>query len=289
MKVKNWSRFQHYRNRKPPWIKLHRTLLDDFDFVALPLASKALAPLLWLIASETSDGSLPDEAHILAFRLRIPESVIVEGVNALIDRGFLDGEHLPCEPCLRSASAALAPCLHDASAEREGEGEGERETENVLPSLRSGPSHTPPQPVIVPASVVEAVPQSVGVDGASLALRPQPVGVGRPLKLRAPGARRAAASWTSEACDDWNARFGEGTAPGGRIGRALRPLVEKRTWEVIRPAWQRYLSEKDAEFISPQDFAQKLTLWLDKHVGRSANVEASKSTILNWLKKGAVK
>ena len=49
---RNWARFQHYNTRRPPWIKLHRGLLDDYQFHTLPLASKALAPLLWLLASE---------------------------------------------------------------------------------------------------------------------------------------------------------------------------------------------------------------------------------------------
>jgi hypothetical protein len=34
--IKNWSEFQHYKDRNPPWIKLHRALLDDYAFAALP-------------------------------------------------------------------------------------------------------------------------------------------------------------------------------------------------------------------------------------------------------------
>jgi hypothetical protein len=50
-KVKNWKTCQHYKKRNPPWIKLHRSTLDDLDFLKLPVASKALAPYLWLLAS----------------------------------------------------------------------------------------------------------------------------------------------------------------------------------------------------------------------------------------------
>ena len=49
---KNWHAFQHYNKRNPPWIKLHRALLDDYEFSQLPVESRALAPMLWLIASE---------------------------------------------------------------------------------------------------------------------------------------------------------------------------------------------------------------------------------------------
>ena len=55
---KNWSQFQHYRDRSPTWLKLHRSLLDDFDYHCLPIASKALAPFLWLLASEYEGGEI---------------------------------------------------------------------------------------------------------------------------------------------------------------------------------------------------------------------------------------
>jgi hypothetical protein len=39
LRVKNWSEFQHYKDRNPPWIKLHRTLLDhDYEAAILALA-----------------------------------------------------------------------------------------------------------------------------------------------------------------------------------------------------------------------------------------------------------
>ena len=71
MRVKNWDRFQHYRNRKPPWIRLYRDLLDDPEF--FELSGDAVKHLLvfWLIASEdpNMDGKLP-AVKVLAFRLR---------------------------------------------------------------------------------------------------------------------------------------------------------------------------------------------------------------------------
>jgi hypothetical protein len=66
---KNWKSFQHYKDRDPPWIKLHRGLLNNYEFFGLPIASKALAPLLWLIASENEDGRIVTSLDALAFRL----------------------------------------------------------------------------------------------------------------------------------------------------------------------------------------------------------------------------
>ena len=68
---KNWNTFQHYRDRCPPWIKLHREILNDKEFMCLPLASKAIAPLLWLLASESKDGQFDASTDELSFRLRI--------------------------------------------------------------------------------------------------------------------------------------------------------------------------------------------------------------------------
>ena len=71
MRIKNWHKFQHFKDRRPPWVKLYRDLLDDYEWHQLdPLSSKVLV-MLWLIASE-DDGKLPN-IKTLAFRLRLSE------------------------------------------------------------------------------------------------------------------------------------------------------------------------------------------------------------------------
>ena len=115
-KVKNWSSFQHYKDRSPPWIKLHRELLDNFEYTSLPLASKALAPLVWLLAAETNDGSVNLDPAWLAWRLRLTQEDVESGLTPLIEKGFLV-----------VASTTLAPRMQVAcpEGERETEGEGE--------------------------------------------------------------------------------------------------------------------------------------------------------------------
>ena len=71
MKIKNWHKFQHFKDRKPPWVKLYRDLLDDIDWHELDPKSAKVLVMLWLIASE-EDGNIP-EAKRLAFRLRMSE------------------------------------------------------------------------------------------------------------------------------------------------------------------------------------------------------------------------
>jgi hypothetical protein len=111
---KNWKAFQHYNDRCPPWIKLHRDLLNDRAFMSLPVASKALAPLMWLLASESKDGSFDASSEELAFRLRLSLSEVEAGLKPLINSGFFV-----------DASTMLAPCLQAAIPEREAEVETE--------------------------------------------------------------------------------------------------------------------------------------------------------------------
>lgn len=122
---KNWSVFQHYKDRCPPWIKLHRDLLNDRVFMCLPLASKALAPLLWLLASESKDGIFDGSLDELVFRLHITPKEYQDGVKPLIDKGFFV-----------VASGVLAECYQDAIPETEGETEKEKETEKRQKSNR---------------------------------------------------------------------------------------------------------------------------------------------------------
>lgn len=121
---KNWGDFQHYKDRKPAWIKLHRDLLDNFEYHCLPTASKALAPLLWLLASEYKDGKIPADYELLAFRFRMTPKDVKEAVSHLIGKGFF------------VASGMLADCKQSAclETEEETETEEERETEALASS-----------------------------------------------------------------------------------------------------------------------------------------------------------
>lgn len=112
LKPKNWAIFQHYKDRSPPWIKLHRDLLINRDFICLPIASKALAPLLWLLASESKDGTFDASFEELQFRLHISRKEYDEGIKPLIDKDFFS-----------VASGVLAECKQLAIPEREGETE----------------------------------------------------------------------------------------------------------------------------------------------------------------------
>lgn len=84
MRIKDWHKFQHFKDRRPPWVKLYRELLEDPDWFDLePKYAKALV-MFWLIASEdeTQTGLLPDTRK-LAFRLRTTEREIEQAFTKL--------------------------------------------------------------------------------------------------------------------------------------------------------------------------------------------------------------
>jgi hypothetical protein len=134
LKVRNWPKFQHYKNRRPPWIKLHRDLLEDRTFLSLPVASQALAPRLWLLASDTMDGSLPDRVADLAWKLRMDAQALTDALQPLMDHEYLEGEVL-------SDSVVLASRSQDAIPENRVETEFRGETEERAPVAPSGPSY----------------------------------------------------------------------------------------------------------------------------------------------------
>jgi hypothetical protein len=84
VKVKNWHKFQHFKDRRPPWIKLYRDLLDDDEYFGLPPISAKTLTLLWLLASEdeTKQGLLPPFKK-MAFRLRMSEKTLESIVSDL--------------------------------------------------------------------------------------------------------------------------------------------------------------------------------------------------------------
>jgi hypothetical protein len=113
VKIRNWERFQHYKHRKPPWIKLYRELLEDPDWMAQPDSAKALLMELWMVASDTDDGSLPD-LNALAWRLRRNSNSLADALVS-INAKFIVG-----------ASEALACCKQDAIPEKRREETEER-------------------------------------------------------------------------------------------------------------------------------------------------------------------
>jgi len=126
LQPKNWAVFQHYKDRCPPWIKLHRDLLNNRSYICLPIASKALAPMLWLLASESKDGVFDSSLDELVFRLHITPKEYQDGLKPLIDKDFFV-----------VVSGVIAERLQNAIPETETETETKREKKTLGKRLAS--------------------------------------------------------------------------------------------------------------------------------------------------------
>ncbi|MDD0812982.1 hypothetical protein PSQ20_21785 [Curvibacter sp. RS43] len=119
--IKNWTKFQHFKDRRPPWVKLYRDILDDLEWHELdPEAAKVLV-MLWLIASE-NDGRLPENKQ-LAFRLRMAESKLKTIISKL--------SHWLEQDDINAISAGYQSDAPERETETEGEQISTRPTRNT--------------------------------------------------------------------------------------------------------------------------------------------------------------
>lgn len=120
--VRGWRRFQHYRDRIPPWVKMYTELLDDDDFRALTFAQRGLLADIWKAYAKSRCTLRGDTA---ALTRRFGQRVLSSHMEALIHAGFIE----------LVASKTLAEGYQDASPEVE----EEKDKETPKPPFRIEP------------------------------------------------------------------------------------------------------------------------------------------------------
>jgi hypothetical protein len=128
LKIRNWRKFQHFKDRRPPWIKLYRDLLDERDWHLLCAEASKFLVNVWLLASEdeTQQGLLPDVPTI-AFRLRLTEKETLQRLEEVSKWVGQDD------------IATISERYHDGPPETETE--TETETEAKADALRATPQN----------------------------------------------------------------------------------------------------------------------------------------------------
>lgn len=101
LRVRNWRQFQHYKDRNPPWIKLHFSILSSSDWVTLDDACRVLAIACMLIASR-SEGEIDGSEAGLAYLQRVAYLNELPNLSSLIECGFLE----PASTCKRMLASA---------------------------------------------------------------------------------------------------------------------------------------------------------------------------------------
>ena len=85
VEVVNWQEHQHYKTRRPIWIKVYGALLNDYEFSQLPDDGKLHLMLIWLLASQL-DNRIPADEDWLTRQLGTTSHVCLA---PLVEAGFL--------------------------------------------------------------------------------------------------------------------------------------------------------------------------------------------------------
>lgn len=86
LRVKNLEKYQHYKDRNPPWVKLHRDFLIDYQLRQIPVESRLFFACCLILASEVSNN-IPCDLEYLSQRVGFPVSKAV--LRPLLDRELL--------------------------------------------------------------------------------------------------------------------------------------------------------------------------------------------------------
>jgi len=119
--VSNWEQFQHYKDRNPPWIKLHYELLTSKTWVMLDDASRVLAIAIMLVASR-NQGEIDGSEAGLSYIQRVAYLSAKPNLKPLIDSGFLR-KNADASSLLAGSSGLHTSARTETETETEGEGE----------------------------------------------------------------------------------------------------------------------------------------------------------------------
>lgn len=87
LKIKNWSRWQSYRadRGQPPWIKVHRCVMRNPEWVALTDIERGQLVSIWLLAAD-NNGLIPSSPSLIQ-KLCFMSSPLK--LNKFIELGFI--------------------------------------------------------------------------------------------------------------------------------------------------------------------------------------------------------
>ena len=70
LKIKNWDKWQTYRKDRgqPPWIKIHRSLMRNIEWISLTDAERGQLVAIWLLAAD-HNGVIPASEEVIKKRV----------------------------------------------------------------------------------------------------------------------------------------------------------------------------------------------------------------------------
>ena len=88
--IHNWERWQSYRadRGQPPWIKIHREVMRNIEWVSLTDAQRGQLVAIWLLAAD-HNGVIPASSKIIQKLCHLDTE---PDLNIFIKHGFIDGD-----------------------------------------------------------------------------------------------------------------------------------------------------------------------------------------------------
>jgi hypothetical protein len=161
--LKGWDRFQHYKDRDPPWVKLYRDLLTSESWVLGTDLSRLVQVASVLLAARYNN-QIPHRWDLIrkVSSLECTEKAFTEALRHLAANNFLEIKEASDvqTPELQSASNMLATCSSEAEQrqsreEREGESCAQQSRAPTATRLPSSFELTPERRAIAEAEKAE--------------------------------------------------------------------------------------------------------------------------------------
>lgn len=150
--VVGWEKFQHYKDRDPPWVKLYRDLLTSESWVLGTDVSRLVQVASVLLAARYSN-KIPYRWDLIkkVASLDCTEAQFKSAIQHLAEHNFIEIQQVTSEQIVveHSASTPLATCTSEAEQRR-----GREETEQRERETRARASP-------------EGVPRGAVIDGGS--------------------------------------------------------------------------------------------------------------------------
>ncbi len=86
LSIKNFEKYQHYKHRNPPWIRVYKSLFQDREFIKLSISARYLYLGLLTLCSEHANR-VPMDCTWIAHRLCMDEVAV--DLKPLYRSGFL--------------------------------------------------------------------------------------------------------------------------------------------------------------------------------------------------------
>lgn len=152
-RITEWSTYQHYKDRNPPWIKLHREMMTSRTWVSLDDSGRVLAVACMMLAAATGNKIPADASYVrrVAYLNSDPDfaPLLSIGFVELIDENSKTASATLAHDSVTKADACSETEQRQSRAEQSAPGAESKPPEPARPAQPALPPPSPnPRPVL---------------------------------------------------------------------------------------------------------------------------------------------